>query len=200
MEKRSRPLGSDSTVARPVSLAIQTELAFASHPVNNVRLTRGRAMRRLERLTLWVALAASSGCLVIVSTGPSAILTPPALVLRPTHLVPIPGPVGACPFVQPFTARVIVVFGDDGDHDLELDEVRMRFVDRRGLEGESGVFNQRFLRDRFGSVVLRDHRDGFAFGFGFGCVSAATGTIFVSVRLRDRGGRTHDASGSVQVE
>jgi hypothetical protein len=157
-------------------------------------------MRHLERLTLSVALAASSACLVIVSTGPSALLAPPALLLRPTHLAPIPGPSGACPFVQPFTARVIVVFGDDGDHDLELDEVRMRFVDRSGVEGESGVFNQRLLRDRFGSVVLRDHREGFAFAFGFGCVSAATGTIFVSVRLRDRGGRTHDASGSVRVE
>ena len=43
-------------------------------------------------------------------------------------------------------------------------------------------------------------RDGFAFSLGFGCVSAATGTIVVSVRLRDRGGRIHDASGSVQVD
>lgn len=158
-------------------------------------------MRRVRQfLCLYISLAGSGACIFIVSTGPSVFLAPPALVLRPTHLVPVPVPGGACPFVQPFTGRVIVIFGDDGDHDLELDEVRMRFTDRRGVPGASAVFDHHGLRDRFGSVVLRDHRDGFAFAFGFGCVSAATGTIFVSVRLRDQSGRTHDASGSVQVD
>ncbi|MGH3118913.1 MAG: hypothetical protein ACRD09_12060 [Vicinamibacterales bacterium] len=158
-------------------------------------------MRHLGRsLALFGALGASAACLVIVSTGPSALVGPPALVLRPAHLVPVPGPGGACPFIHPFAARIIVIFGDAGDHDLELDEVSMRFVDRRGVDGAAGVFDRRVLRDRFGSVVLRDHREGgFAFAFGFGCGTLATGNIFISVRLRGRDGRTHDAGGSVQV-
>lgn len=158
-------------------------------------------MRHVRRLLiLSIPFLGSAACFVFVSTGPSVVFGPPALVLRPAHLVPTRVTTGACPFVQPFTAGVLVVFGDDGDHDLELDEVRMRFVDRRGVAGGSAVFEPRVLRDRFGSVVLRNHRDGFAFSLGFGCISAATGTIIVSVRLRERGGRTHEAEGSVRVD
>lgn len=158
-------------------------------------------MRHVRRLLmLSVPLVGSAACIVIVSTGPSAFLGPPALVLRPTRLVPVSVFGAACPFVQPFTGRVVVVFAEDGDQDLDLHQVDMRFTDRRGVSGASAVFDSSALKNRFGSVALRDHRDGFAFSLGFGCVSSATGTIVVSVRLRDRGGRIHDASGSVQVD
>jgi hypothetical protein len=158
-------------------------------------------MRQVGRfLFLCLPLAASTACLVIVSTGPSVFLGPPVLVLRPTHLVPVAVFGAACPFVQPFTARVVVVFGEEGDHELELHHVDMRFTDRRGVSGGSAIFEPAALRSRFGSVVLRDHRDGFPFSLAFGCASAATGTIVVGVQLRDRGGRIHDASGSVRVD
>ncbi len=163
---------------------------------------RRTSLRRLARAAgaFCVPLAGSAACIVIVSTGPSAFLGPPALVLRPTHLVPVSVLGAACPFVPPFTGSVVVVFAEEGDQDLDLHQVDMRFTDRRGVSGASAVFDAGALRNRFGSVALRDHRDGFAFSLGFGCVSAATGTIVVSVRLRDRGGRIHDASGSVQVD
>jgi hypothetical protein len=155
--------------------------------------------RFLSSLALAASLALSSSCLVIVGVGPSAVLTPPPLILSPTHLIPTPHPGFRCPVSPPWSGTFVVRFGE-GDEDFELDEVVARFVDRHGLSGPSTVFDRTVLAGRFGSVVLRDHRSGFVFAFGFGCATASSGTIFVAVRLRSGAGRMHETSGSVTVD
>jgi hypothetical protein len=155
--------------------------------------------RFLGGLALAASIALSSACLVIVGVGPSAVLTPPLLILSPTHLIPTPHPGFRCPAWPPWSGTFVVRFGE-GDEDFELDEVVVRFVDRHGLAGPSTVFDRTVLAERFGSVVLRDHRNsGFAFAFHFGCATASSGTIFVAVRLRSGAGRMHESNGSITV-
>jgi hypothetical protein len=155
--------------------------------------------RFLGSLALAASIALSSACLVIVGVGPSAVLTPPPLILSPTHLIPTPHPGFSCPVLPPWSGTIVVRFGEGDDH-FELDEVVVRFVDRHGVAGSSTVFDRTVLMDRFGSIVLRDHRSrGFSFAFGFGCATAPSGTIVVAVRLRSGAGRMHEASGSVSV-
>jgi hypothetical protein len=150
-------------------------------------------------LALAASIALSQACFVFVAVGPSAVLTPPPLILSPTHLIPTPHPGFSCPVLPPWSGTIVVRFGE-GDDDFELDEVVVRFVDRQGIAGPSTVFDRTVLVDRFGSVVLRDHRNGgFSFAFRFGCATAASGTIFVSVRVRSGGGQTHEESDSLTV-
>jgi hypothetical protein len=156
--------------------------------------------RFISSLALSASIAISSACLVIVGVGPSAVLTPPPLILSPTHLLPTPHPGFSCPLLPPWSGTFVVRFGE-GDKDFELDEVVVRFVDSHGIAGPSTVFDRTVLAGRFGSVGLRDHRSrGFAFAFRFGCATASSGTIFVAVRLRSGAGRTHETSGSVAVD
>jgi hypothetical protein len=150
-------------------------------------------------LALAASIALSPACFVFVAVGPSAVLTPPPLILSPTHLIPTPHPGFSCPVLPPWSGTIVVLFGD-GDDNFELDEVVVRFVDRHGLAGQSTVFDRTVLADRFGSLVLRDHRSrGFPFAFRFGCATAASGTIFVSVRVRSGDGQMHEESGSLTV-
>ena len=155
--------------------------------------------RFISSLALAAGLAASTACLVVVGVGPSAVLIPPPLILSPTHLIPTPHPGFSCPVLPPWSGTIVVRFGE-GDEDFELDEVLVRFVDRHGVAGSSTVFDRTVLVGRFGSIVLRDHRNrGFAFAFRFGCATASSGTVFVAVRLRTGAGRMHETSGSVTV-
>jgi hypothetical protein len=155
--------------------------------------------RIIGSLALAASIASSPACLVIVGVGPSAVLTPPPLILSPTHLIPTPHPGFRCPVLPPWSGTFVIRFGES-DEDFELDEVLVRFVDRHGVAGPSTVFDRTVLAGQFGSVVLRDHRSrGFAFAFRFGCATASSGTIFVAVRLRSGAGGVHDANGSVTV-
>ena len=155
--------------------------------------------RFLSSLALATGLAMSPACLVVVGVGPSAVLTPPPLLLSPTHLIPTPLQGFSCPVLPPWSGTFVIRFGE-GDEGFELDEVVVRFVDRHGVAGSSTVFDRTVLVGRFASIVLHDHRSrGFAFAFRFGCATSSSGTIFVAVRLRSGAGRMHETSGSVTV-
>jgi hypothetical protein len=155
--------------------------------------------RFISSLALAASIALASACFVFVAVGPGVLLTPPPLILSPTHLIPTPLPGFSCPAIPPWSGTIVVLFGD-GDDDFELDEVVVRFVDRHGAAGPATVFDRTVLADRFGSLVLSDHRSrGFPFAFRFGCATAASGTIFVSVRVRSSDGQVHDETRSLTV-
>ena len=82
--------------------------------------------RFISSLALAGSIALSSACLVIVGVGPSAMLTPPPLILSPTHLIPTPHPGFSCPVLPPWSGTFVVRFGE-GDEDFELDEIVVRF-------------------------------------------------------------------------
>jgi hypothetical protein len=97
---------------------------------------------------------------------------------------------GGCPGDFLFVAPVTIVTTGFGTTDLFLRHLDMRFVDGRGVFGESFALEESQLIERFGSTRIPPlGTRSFTVPFQFGCAGRPSGTLSVRLFAGDRFGR-----------
>ncbi len=103
------------------------------------------------------------------------------VTLQPAIVTPEVFTSARCPTARSFAApvRVVVVSGDD---DVFLNQVDVRFVDRKGVSREATSLTRANLVDLFGSTVIpRRVTRVFPLTLPFGCTADVNGTLAVAV-------------------
>jgi hypothetical protein len=95
-----------------------------------------------------------------------------------------------CPTSRPFLAPFTIVGTANGELDIFLREVQMRFVDRFGIPGGSRTLAQAQLAGLFGSTRLPSQGSRlFPLSFPLGCLDQPAGTLALVVVTGDLLGR-----------
>jgi hypothetical protein len=122
------------------------------------------------------------------------------VTLRPAIVTPQLVPGALCPTRPPFLAPIQLVAVADGDLDLFLNQVDVRFVDRKGVFGGAMSLGRSQLVDLFGSTRIPGRgRRLFPITLPFGCTGLSEGTLTVGVFTGDARGRERRHSLSVDV-
>jgi len=106
-----------------------------------------------------------------------------------------------CPSVPPFTTTLNLLVRNDGNVRLFVSTIRLRFVDRFGMQAPQVTLPAPVPTTQFGSALI-DARDSraFAIPFQFGCGTTRAGRITVFVDMRDDRGMTQSRQATVDVE
>jgi hypothetical protein len=105
-----------------------------------------------------------------------------------------------CPSVAPFTVPFVVVVRPNGALDLVVTQIRMQFIDSRGVRMPQVTLPAPVPTTQIGSALADARGDlRFALSMGIGCGVGRTGTIEVDLDTRDRRGQQHD-SGHLTID
>ncbi len=146
-------------------------------------------------------LLALSGCDItfLVVTGPSPagtiiVISDPKAVSALT----IPGAI--CPGSPPFLVHFRLIVREGRGIDVQVREVRLRFVDRNGVTGLDLLLSSADLGRQFDSTLVAAHssRD-FPFSPRFGCAGDPVGVLYVLVVLVDANGSSQTSEVQIAI-
>ncbi len=146
------------------------------------------AVRAAVRCGAFVlALFALDACYIsfFVTTGPSPIGSI-IIISDPTAVSAQPIIGAICPGSPPFLVQFRLVVRESGGADVEVREVRLRFVDRAGVTGPDMLLTADDLRRQFDSTRIPAHGSReFPFSPRFGCSGDHVGVFYVHVMIVD---------------
>jgi hypothetical protein len=163
-------------------------------------------MRKLFRSSL---LTLAGGLVVTACGGSSTPTTPTTFAtigdrasfsVTPSSVIAQPVFDARCPSVPPFDVPFSVIVRANSGVNVFVTEVRLHFVDSFGVPMPQVTLPAPVLTTQFGTLLVeaRGSRT-FPMSVPLGCVTARSGTLFVSVDTRDGQGRMQTGAVSVAV-
>jgi hypothetical protein len=134
-----------------------------------------------------------------VKTQSSTVTPAAALAVTPATVIAQPVRNPFCPSIAPFTAPFLLVV-QNGDVAVSITDITLRFTDNVGAGMPPVTLPAPMITARFGSTLLPPQATRtFPMSFGLGCGTGPTGTLVVTVGVRDADGRAGTSQIDVDV-